>query len=206
MAIKNTSPTGPYYLITGPIETTGYEKIRVLWGRRISNNYLTYSSLPVFEFSIDGGNNWVNIAYYDTFKNNSWALTNAGDDITVSSLADDKAAVRFRWLVNITNNPDGTYRMGDVRIKADVKQTGVGISSAIKQFEIIPVNNALLVLNNSSENAVLNIFDLQGRRVMSSTLANYTQTIPLNELTAGVYVTVLQNSEAVLTKKIVITK
>lgn len=190
MAIKNTSPTGEYILTTGGIETSGYENIKVLWGRRISNNYTTFSTLPIFEFSVDNGATWNVVEFYDAFENNSWALANAGDDIMIPSVADDKPSVRFRWRVSITNNPEGTYRIDDFRVQGTVKQTNVGINTPQLHTVRVWQNQSQLNISLESLNAPAQfcLFDLQGSLVQSSTLTNTYNRVSLEALPAGMYI------------------
>ncbi len=206
MSIKNTSPTGTYFLTSNEIETTGYEMIRVLWGRRISNNYTTFSSIPIFEYSIDGGSNWVNIAYYDTFIDNSWGFANTGDDIMIPSEADNKPSVKFRWSEDITNNPEGTYRFDDFVIKAKIKQTGVGIKNINTPFQLNVFQNNIYVNNNSNSDCTFSVYDLQGCNTLNTIISSNIQYISLNDLNSGIYIIQIQNNRGVLTRKISINK
>ncbi len=198
MVIKNTSPTGDYYLTTGGIETTGYENIKVIWGRRISNNFTIFSSLPTFEFSTNNGDTWNNVTFTDAFDNNAWALTNTGSEITLPTAADDKASVLFRWKVSITNNPDGTYRIDDFTVKGTVKQTTTNTNTTIpgSYFTITSINNQLLIQNKSDDYMNAAIYSIDGKLLQSLQVNPYSNTTTSgNMLPSGLYIVTLSNQK-----------
>jgi hypothetical protein len=207
MVIRNTVPSGTYTLTTNDIETSGYENIRVLWGRRISNNFTSSgSTIPTLDISIDGGTNWVNLAFYDTFIDNNWTYTNAGDDIILPALADDQPGIRFRWTVNITNNPEGSYRIDDLLIRADVKQSTVSLQQ-IKSESICYLNGQnLFVQNQITNNANLIIYNIQGTPVLQKQLNSILSTIDMNDLSAGIYIIQIQTPQGIQNKKVALTK
>jgi hypothetical protein len=207
MVIRNTVPSGTYTLTTNDIETSGYENIRVLWGRRISNNFTSSgSTIPTLDISIDGGTNWVNLAFYDTFIDNNWTYTNAGDDIILPALADDQPGIRFRWTVNITNNPEGSYRIDDLLIRADVKQSTVSLQQIKSESRCYLNGQNLFVQNQITNNANLIIYNIQGTPVLQKQLNSILSTIDMNDLSAGIYIIQIQTPQGIQNKKVALTK
>jgi hypothetical protein len=207
MVIRNTVTTGTYSLITEDIETSGYENIRVLWGRRISNNFtLSGSTIPTLDISIDGGTNWVNVAFYDTFIDNTWTHTNAGDDISLPALANDQPAVKFRWTVDIVNNLEGSYRIDDFIVRGEVKQTSVNINNIENQIDIRLANMDLYLMNQGAEIANLIIYDLQGRPILNSLCNNQVNRVNLNHLASGIYIAQVQTANSLINRKFALTK
>lgn len=127
--IRNSDSSGVYSLLSPVISTVGYTNLSVLFASRVSNNYpISGSTVPGFEFTVNGGQNWLNIAYLENNANSTWAWVNGGFRIDLPPAAENQPALQFRWKVTIVNNSQGTYRIDDFNLQG----TGTsGISEMI---------------------------------------------------------------------------
>ncbi len=112
--IRNSDSTGTYSLLSPVFNTVGYTNLSVLFASRVSNNFPNSgSTVPALEYTINGGQNWLNIAYLENNANSTWALVNGGFRIDLPPTAENQPSLQFRWRVNIVNNSQGTYRIDD---------------------------------------------------------------------------------------------
>ncbi len=112
--IRNSDSSGTYSLLSPVFNTVGYTNLSILFASRVSNNFpLSGSAVPALEYTINGGQNWLNIPYLENNANSTWALVNGGFRIDLPPTAENQPALQFRWRVTIVNNSQGTYRLDD---------------------------------------------------------------------------------------------
>jgi hypothetical protein len=115
IVIRNTDSTGTYMLYSPVINAQDYTSLTVLWGSRVSNNFLNSgSTTPVLEASADGGSTWTNVSYAENSANSTWSLVNGGTAISLPASLDHATSVQLRWSISIINAASGTYRIDDV--------------------------------------------------------------------------------------------
>jgi len=158
--------TGTYAVVTESFDCTALTGLSVMWGSRVSNNFLASGSqLPTFWVSLDNGVSWDAVAFIDNIANSIWSEVNASALIPLSSIADNQPNVRFKWEIQIVGDgasTAGTYRIDDFRIFAN---QGVGIAS-FENFDIQlypnPVSDVLYIKGLPS-GARFQIIDATGR-------------------------------------------
>ena len=67
------------------------------------------------------------------------------------------------------------------------------------------IENGKLVVDNISDNAVLDIYDIMGRRVFSDNIRNTgSYTVDMDDIKSGMYIIKLSNKEKVQVQKIIL--
>lgn len=163
LVIKNLSATGVYELRSPAISTLGYKDISISWGARHTINFpLSGSAITSVDFSIDNGTTWTTIPFTQNPSNSTWSLINNATRITLPSTADNQASVILRWVANIVNSTDGTYRIDDFSVEGNVL-TSVPSFIVKDQISIAQQGQNLQIHNATGTALSLAIFDLQGR-------------------------------------------
>jgi len=190
LVLKNSDSSGLYELSLPTISTIGDSNISIIWGSRVSSNFLASgSSLPTLIFSIDNGTTWDTIAYTDNAANSVWALVNNGTPINFPTKANNQASLNVKFLVNIVNNANGTYRIDDMQIfkKGNVINPN-GMSSLLKNNKFIiypnPASEKLQIVSNDLKINSISIFDLLGKEMINSN----SNTLNISQLNVGQYI------------------
>jgi hypothetical protein len=195
LVLRNSDSSGTYELSLPTISTLGDSNISIIWGSRVSSNFLASgSSLPTLVFSIDNGTTWDTIAYTENAANSVWALVNNGTPINFPAKASNQASLNVKLLVNIVNNANGTYRIDDVSVyKKNSVINPNGFNSSLKNNIFIiypnPATENLHIVSNDLKINSISIFDLLGKEMMylnSSCAEN--NTINISQLNAGEYI------------------
>ena len=208
LAIKNTSATGSYDVISKSVSTIGYSSVTVLWGARLTTNFPTSGSIVQgFYWSSDNGTTWHNLVYTENTNNSIWSLDNGGTRISLPAGANNQASLKFKWTVNITTNPQGTYRIDDFTVNA-VVTSGVNEIDNTDIYKAYVYNKTLYVqlTNQTLDTDELKIFTLTGSEVLSTTINNSVKEINLSQLTPGVYLLNIRmrNGSGTFSKKIMV--
>jgi hypothetical protein len=96
----SAGPVGPYYLITGPLNFTGYGGIMLQFERWLNSDAAPFA-YDTIDMSLDD-TNWTNI-----FVNGGTPITDSSwtqVQYSLSPMADDQPAVYLRWGYQITTN------------------------------------------------------------------------------------------------------
>ncbi|MEI7801210.1 MAG: Ig-like domain-containing protein, partial [Bacteroidota bacterium] len=84
---------------------------------RVSTNFLSSgSSITGFYWSIDNGANWNNVSYSENSANSIWTIDNGASDILLPVAAENQASLKLKWVANIVNATNGTYRIDDLNV------------------------------------------------------------------------------------------
>jgi len=122
--IRNSDSTGTYTFYSPVFSTENLVDVTLQFASRVSNNYLTPgSTLPVLEYSANGGSDWSALSYIENEANSTWALANGGIPIPLPEDAFDNPYVELRWTVDIVNDPSGTYRIDDILVQGILNPT-----------------------------------------------------------------------------------
>jgi hypothetical protein len=117
VVIRNSDSTGTYTFYSPVFSTMGLIDIQMMWGSRVSTNFLpSGSATPILEYSANGGVSWSALSYTESDGGSVWGLVNGGSPIALPAETYQNPNVQVRWTVNIISNPDGTYRMDDVKV------------------------------------------------------------------------------------------
>lgn len=117
VVIRNSDSTGTYTFYSPVFSTMGLIDVQMIWGSRVSTNFLpSGSATPIVEYSANGGVSWSALSYTESDGGSIWGLVNGGAPIALPAETYQNPNVQVRWRVNIISNPDGTYRMDDVKI------------------------------------------------------------------------------------------
>ncbi len=191
IVIRNDENTnGSYELITESYDCSSLSGISVMWGSRVSSNFLTSGSeLPSFWYSLDNGLTWDSLAYLDNIANSIWSEVNAGALIPLSNLADNQNAVRFKWKINIVGDgatTAGTYRIDDFRIYAN---QGVVVHERLNTSRVYP-NPCGDYLNIDSLEGIssIEVLDTRGELISSNSQFNAQKIrIDTKDWPCGIY-------------------
>ena len=191
IVIRNDENTnGSYELITESYDFSSLSGISVMWGSRVSSNFLTSGSeLPSFWYSLDNGLTWDSLAYLDNIANSIWSEVNAGALIPLSNLADNQNAVRFKWKINIVGDgatTAGTYRIDDFRIYAN---QGVVVQELTNKSRVYP-NPCSDYLNIDSLEGIssIEVLDTRGELISSNSQFNAQKIrIDTKDWPCGIY-------------------
>lgn len=168
MLIRNTDPSGTYVLTSPSISASGFKNISVTWATRVSTNFTSSgSTTPIFEYSLNGGSTWTALAYVENPANSVWAPENGGSDIPLPASADGALNLKFRWTINIVNNPNGTYRMDDFAVHGNLVNT-VNDYVVLNKMNIYPNPSTGIMTFNLENSKGLNqitITDITGKVV-----------------------------------------
>lgn len=205
IVIRNSDSTGIYTLTSPAFSTVDYTAIEVAWGSRVSNNFLSSgSSVPVFEYSVDGGVSWSIVSYVDNEANSTWSLVNGGAPILLPIEAENQETVHLRWTISIVNQADGTYRMDDFVVRGvfnptvqisfqvnmgavEISPGGVFFSASYNGFGLQPmqhIGNAVYIVSIT----VPQNLDINYRFVNGPAIGN-AELVPVGcgQQSAGVY-------------------
>ena len=117
VVIRNSDSTGTYTFYSPVFSTMGLIDVQMMWGSRVSTNFLpSGSATPILEYSANGGVSWSALSYAESDGGSVWGLVNGGTPIALPAETHQNPNVQVRWTVNIISNPDGTYRMDDVKV------------------------------------------------------------------------------------------
>ena len=193
--IRNSDPSGVYTLKSPVFNASGLTNISVIWGSRVSLNFLqSGSSTPTLYFSTDG-NNWNTLNYVENDANSQWALVNNNNAIQLPASANNSAFIQFKWELNIVNNTNGTYRMDDIQItglsplmtnvsiQVDMSQQIVNPSGVRIQGNFQNWNPSATLMNNLGNNiyaysGVFNVGDQIYFRVINGILSSQAEIVP----------------------------
>lgn len=194
LVLKNSDSSGLYELSLPTISTIGDSNISIIWGSRVSSNFLASgSSLPTLIFSIDNGTNWDTLAYTENPANSIWALVNNGTHINFPAKANNKSSLDVKLLVNIVNNANGTYRIDDMQIfkKGNVINPN-GMSSLVKNNKFIiypnPASENLQIISNELKINSVSIFNLLGKEMICLNSYSENNAINISTLNSGEYI------------------
>ena len=113
----STDPGGPYYLIAGPLDCSGFENMQLQFQRWLNSDYQNYVFATV-EISNDG-NVWSMVWENGgmTVADSSWNL----QTFDISALADDQPSVYVRWGYQVNGGawPYSGWNIDDVALIGD---------------------------------------------------------------------------------------
>jgi hypothetical protein len=227
VVIKNDAATGVYELVSSSISTVNYKDINATWAARLTKNFTTPGSyVQGFYMTVDSGATWDSIPYTENPTGNSspWLVDNNASPISLPSTADHKAAVQFKWVVDIVNNSQGTYRIDDFAVS--------GTYDSIPAVDTIPVDTVPTSINNipSKEAKVLvyttngqvinvvlsdmptegdntvEVYSVLGDLIDRTNITPGTTMINAGNLSAGVYLVRVNNRIQISTTKVVISR
>ena len=112
-----TGTVGDFSVTSKEIVTTNLKNISVTFAARNSSNFSsTGSSITGFAYSVNGGSTWTDLSYSQNPGDSNWYLVNNSVPITLSSDADNKASVMFRWSAHLESAASGSYRIDDFQV------------------------------------------------------------------------------------------
>ena len=188
VVIRNTAPSGVFYLTTPAFSTVALFDAKLIWGARHSTNFPTPGSRVDTLYYRVGNGPWQVLSFAQNPANSVWALVNGGNTIPLPSAAINQPAVQIRWQANIVNNAQGSYRIDDVVVQG----TGVAGIATLAPTSLVRLGN-LWRWNPGELSGTLMVFNTTGALVMSSG----AQTGELNTqgLTPGLYHLRIQNNQ-----------
>ena len=196
LVVKNLYPTGVYTLISKPISTIGYNNVTVIWGSRNSTNFpSTGSSIQSVSWSTDG-TNWTNIAYTPNTNNSTWALENAGVPISLPAAAFHASSLQIKWVANIVNGANGTYRIDDFNVSGHLDGTSVNEIFKNENFCLFNYGGKLNVVNTASHLLYINIYNMTGDVIKSVVSSDPTITISVANLPSALYISEVDDKVA----------
>lgn len=189
--IRNSDSSGTYSLLSPVFSTVGYTNLSVLFASRVSNNFPNSgSTVPGFEFTINGGQTWLNIPYLENNANSTWSWVNGGFRIDLPPTAENQPALQFRWRVNIVNNSQGTYRIDDFDFQG-VNTSGITEMIYGNRLKIFPnpaVKKPVRFSFPDSFHCInILVFDALGRMVRHLNTEQHLYEMDTSELLPGVY-------------------
>ena len=208
MLIRNTDPAGTYILTSPSFNITGFKDISVIWGSRVSVNYISSgSSLPVFEYSINGGASWLPVSYVENPGNSLWYLVNNGTAITLPASVNGVANLKFRWTVSIINSTDGSYRMDDFALRGTNVTGSNDLQSSSTELVLYPnpAHDMIVIEDKNSLNTVssITVYSLTGRKAGEYKNIQLPYRFSCNNLSAGYYVAIIQPDDETTGKSII---
>lgn len=191
------------------VSTAGYNDIAISFDPRSSN---TGSKWQQFEYSIDGGENWV------IFGNNEGNLeNNFNNPVSLTLPADVNNSADFTFRIvsifapgtsayePVGNNygTGGAWRIDNFNVSgtatASVKNNDIAGLSVYPN----PVSgNTLYVTSNNSVEKSVAIFDVLGKQVINTTTVN--GAVNVANLNAGVYIVKVTEEGKTATRKLVV--
>jgi hypothetical protein len=209
LVIRNTEASGTYTLISPSISTVGYENITFLWGARLTVNFPTNGSVvQAVDYSIDGGNTWVGLTYTENTNNSNWSLNNNGNRINLPSEVSNKSEVKFRWVVNIVNNTDGTYRIDDVSVMGSAIPNTISDIEQQNSIRIYVHQNQLQIHTEEKDmlmhGGVITLLDLNGNNVATYLVKEGHTSFSLPRLSSGIYIARFISSSKYISSKVII--
>ncbi len=200
MLVRNTDPSGTYILTSPSVSTIGFTNILVTWDTRVSVNYTASgSTTPIFDYSINGGANWINLPYTDNPSNSIWFPVNGGIDIALPSNATNVADLKFRWTVNIVTDPNGSYRLDDFIIKGTTVTNTHDYSSS-NSLTIYPnPSQDIITFTHQASNEIytLSIYDMTGQKITSINHTKLPYQLSCSSFNKGIYFAQLENESGV---------
>lgn len=191
LVIRNDeNVNGTYELITESFDCTPYSGLSVMWSSRVSNNFLASGSeLPSFWYSLDNGVSWEGLNFLDNIANSIWSEVNAGSLITLPTIADNQASIRFKWIINIAGDgatTSGTYRIDDFRIYAN---QGVSVQESAVEWMAYPNPCAdFLTIESGDDFSNVMVFDPMGRvRKVDWNRSGNFWTADVRDWASGIY-------------------
>jgi hypothetical protein len=191
LVIRNDeNVNGTYELITESFDCTPYSGLSVMWSSRVSNNFLASGSeLPSFWYSLDNGVSWEGLNFLDNIANSIWSEVNAGSLITLPTIADNQASIRFKWIINIVGDgatTSGTYRIDDFRIYAN---QGVSVQESALEWMAYPNPCAdFLTIESGDDFSNVMVFDPMGRvRKVDWNRSGNFWTADVRDWASGIY-------------------
>lgn len=183
VVIRNTDSTGTYTLYSPVISTLGYTGIQVSWASRVSTNFTaSNSTMPSLQYTTDSGATWNSVTYTDNDANSVWALVNGGVPIYLPAACSNAASLRLRWVINIVNNANGTYRFDDISVAGNLIN---GVEEVASGISIWP-NPSTTMLHFSETVESFVIRDMTGKEILRNSFPMQSQ-VEITSLDAGVY-------------------
>ncbi len=209
IVVKNSSPTGTYELVTGNISTLNFKDIKVLWAARLTKNFTSPgSSVTGFYMTTNDGSSWDNISYTEnpTGSSSPWLVDNNGTAITLPASANNKAAVKFKWIVDIVNNSQGTYRIDDFNVTGTPVSTGISTIEGQNLAKVFTSNSNIQIIETGEEALQVEVFNILGESVKTAIITSPTFSIPASGLLNGIYLVRVSTRTASSLTKIVLNK
>lgn len=177
--VYGSTPGGPAYLTSGPINTTGMQNVTLRF-RRWMNQQVQPGTYATVDVSTDGSN-WTNV-----WQNNSnehviesgWST----QTYPLGTVADNQPAVYVRWGHRVgatTTTPMGGWNIDDVEFLSETTMPGLTASTQSLTTEVnTPVGFTLGGINASSPAApqVVNVLSLPAQGTLTGTVPNLIYT------------------------------
>jgi hypothetical protein len=205
IVIRNTDPTGTYILTSPTYNASGFTNLSVTWAARVSTNFTASgSTTPIFEYSLDGGANWLALSYISNPANSVWAPENGGSDIVLPPTANGATNLKFRWTVTIVNNPNGTYRLDDFALHGNIVNAvnAYFISTNMTIYPNPSTGIMTFDVTNSTGLHQLSITDIVGNMIANMPAITCPFQWNGNALKPGIYLATITNENGIrYTKK-----
>lgn len=135
----------------------------------------------------------------------NWTTAERPDSIVI--IVSASAAINFVNLFECKGEVGSQLYVDDINLVGPgigVKESDFNqISASI--FPIPAVENFTLAIKEVSDNMLLQVFDLSGKKVIENKIVNTNTVVSTNQLNAGVYiVSVVENGAKVFTKKVIV--
>jgi hypothetical protein len=180
VVIRNTAPSGVFYLTTPAFSTVDLFDAKLIWGARHSTNFPTPGSrVDTLHYRVGSGP-WQLLPFAQNAANSLWALVNGGLTIPLPSAAINQPAVQIRWQANIVNNAQGSYRIDDVLVQG----TGIAGISSLSPTSLVRMGN-IWRWNPGELSGTLMVFNAVGAMVLSADGQN--GELNTQGLTPGLY-------------------
>lgn len=135
----------------------------------------------------------------------TWNTTDRPDSIVIIVAA--SAAINFVNLFDCKGEVGSQLLVDDINLVGP----GIGVKEAdfnqitASIFPIPAVENFTLAIKEVSDNMLLQVFDLSGKKVIENKVVNTNTVVSTSQLNAGVYiVSVVENGAKVFTKKVIV--
>lgn len=166
LGISNTiSPSGKYVVYSKWINVRNYANLKLMFASRVTTKFYDSGSVVEGVFYRDNLKaQWINASYKENSNNSLWGWVNFSTPIKLDSIEYLTDSVQLKWVVQIKNQPSGTYRIDDVILMGE-KVNGISIapppSSVCFYYDRM---NRQIYLNESMA-LHIRVYDLSGKLV-----------------------------------------
>lgn len=206
LEIRNTDSTGIYKITTPFFSTLNRINIKLSWIARHTTGFpVPGSNVNLLEYSVDSGATWNNVPFTQNPNNSIWQSVNSSEMILLPENANNRQSLKLRLTANVFYDLNGTYRIDDFILLGDLSNSIEEINTE-KPMVIFPnpANNIIHVyMNKYNNDTYLNIFDLNGKKVIQTKIFQQIEFFDIEHLTSGLYFIQLQSENIIYTEKLI---
>lgn len=198
------------------VSTVGYtEQISVSFDPRGSN---TSSRFQQYEYSINGGTTWTIVGNNGGLLTNSFTTTpmvtlqlpmdasnKSGFAFRIVSIFDpsgtDYSAVAYNATPAGVYSTAGAWRIDNFTVYSGTLSTNQNSIAGLKVYPNPCESQFVYITSNSQENKTINVFDILGKNVLSTTT---TDKVNVSSLESGVYLVKITEGENTSVRQLVV--